>query len=442
MRSCTTAACRIATSRSSIRPARCRVFVAAGAVRRLRGGVRVGDGGLRRRARARRRSRPAPRPRSSSPSSPVLVGSLILTRFDLWPALLATAALAALVAERHRLGWALLGAAVAAKLWPLVLVPLALVWSIRARTWLGRRSSVPRSRRPLRCPSSCSHRTGSGRASAARLRGRSRSRASARRSSPRSAARSVITSHGSQNIAGHGALAALFAVAAVRRAAWRSGSPSRAGRRRANGSSATPPPAVCAFIAFGKVLSPQFLIWLVPLVPLVRGRRGVAAAVLLTAALVLTQVWFPRRYWSYVGAFHLAGVVLARNLALVALLVVLVLRSSGPTTASPRAELADFDADGLACGRAAVRRHSTSAPSIRTSPVAGSSRVGMPVRKRFDRVLLLASDHRIVRAGHVPAGPHCRLSQGSEPVLNDDSPLHGSLSTIQSSGRLRVPAQI
>ncbi len=68
--------------------------------------------------------------------APVLVGSLILSRFDLWPALLATAALAALLAERHRLGWALLGAAVAAKLWPLVLVPLALVWSIRrGRGW-------------------------------------------------------------------------------------------------------------------------------------------------------------------------------------------------------------------------------------------------------------------------------------------------------------------
>ena len=33
--------------------------------------------------------------------------------------------------DRDRLGWGLLGAAVAAKLWPLVLVPLALVWSAR-----------------------------------------------------------------------------------------------------------------------------------------------------------------------------------------------------------------------------------------------------------------------------------------------------------------------
>jgi hypothetical protein len=36
-------------------------------------------------------------------------------------------------------------------------------------------------------------------------------------------------------------------------------------------------------------------------------------------------VWFPLRYWDYVASFHLAGVVLARNLALVALFAVLAL---------------------------------------------------------------------------------------------------------------------
>ena len=113
---------------------------------------------------------------------PLLVGSLILSRFDLWPALLATASLVLLVRGRHLSGWALLGAAVAAKLWPLVLVPLALVWSIRrgrpfapfaGRGGAARRhAAVCASSRPV----------GSGTASAARRRVRCRWRAWAQRS--------------------------------------------------------------------------------------------------------------------------------------------------------------------------------------------------------------------------------------------------------------------
>ena len=86
--------------------------------------------------------------------------------------------------------------------------------------------------------------------------------------------------------------------------------------------------AVCAFVAFNKVLSPQYVIWLVPLVPLVslvRGRRGPIAIGLLAAAMVLTQTWFPYRYWHLVYTLDptLTWLVLARDLALVGLLAVL-----------------------------------------------------------------------------------------------------------------------
>jgi hypothetical protein len=86
--------------------------------------------------------------------------------------------------------------------------------------------------------------------------------------------------------------------------------------------------AVCAFVAFGKVLSPQFLIWLIPLVPLVRGRRGLEASALLAAALVLTQLWFPYRYWDLALEFDTAAswLVLARDLVLVGLTLLLALR--------------------------------------------------------------------------------------------------------------------
>ena len=61
-----------------------------------------------------------------------------------------------------------------------------------------------------------------------------------------------------------------------------------------------------------------------------------AATGLLTAALVLTQVWFPARYWGYVARFDLAGVVLARNLALVALFVVLAWPAGRPSVPATR----------------------------------------------------------------------------------------------------------
>jgi hypothetical protein len=81
---------------------------------------------------------------------------------------------------------------------------------------------------------------------------------------------------------------------------------------------------VTAFIAFGKVLSPQFMIWLIPLVPLVRSK---VAQLLLVGALVLTQVEFPARYWALANDFRpsIAGVVLARDLVLVLLFALFLL---------------------------------------------------------------------------------------------------------------------
>jgi hypothetical protein len=74
------------------------------------------------------------------------------------------------------------------------------------------------------------------------------------------------------------------------------------------------------------VLSPQYLIWLIPLIPLVRGRRGLAAAGLFVAALVLTQLWFPSRYIELVYGLdpRASWLVLARDALLVALLLALV----------------------------------------------------------------------------------------------------------------------
>jgi uncharacterized membrane protein len=252
--------------------------------------------------------------------APLLVGATVLSRFDLWPAALTVAALAALLAGRHRLGWGVLGVAVAAKLYPLVIVPPALAWARRrgrlraalagVATFAAMvvpfvvlspdgvwRSLERQVSRPLQIES----------LGAAFLK---------EFGNP-----SVESSHGSQNLAHHGSVATTLValqitgllivwILAVR-------DPDDLVRNAAA--------AVAVFVAFGKVFSPQYMIWLVPLVPLVRGRRGLLATALLTVALILTQVWFARHYWEYVYESQRAWAVLARDLTVVALAVVLAL---------------------------------------------------------------------------------------------------------------------
>jgi hypothetical protein len=60
--------------------------------------------------------------------APVALGTVTLTRDDLWPAALTAAALAGIVTARPRLGLGALGLATAAKLYPLALLPLAFLF--------------------------------------------------------------------------------------------------------------------------------------------------------------------------------------------------------------------------------------------------------------------------------------------------------------------------
>ena len=81
--------------------------------------------------------------------------------------------------------------------------------------------------------------------------------------------------------------------------------------------------SVTAFVVFSKVISPQFLVWLVPLVPLVSSRAGRVASLLLLAVLAATQVEV-----VYEHALRAVGwpiwVLFGRNILLVALFVVLL----------------------------------------------------------------------------------------------------------------------
>ena len=74
------------------------------------------------------------------------------------------------------------------------------------------------------------------------------------------------------------------------------------------------------------MLSPQYLVWLVPLAPF----GGVAACALLVAALVLAQTWY-FHYHSLWAVGPQAWTLLARNLVLVALYAVLLWKTSTPS---------------------------------------------------------------------------------------------------------------
>jgi hypothetical protein len=263
--------------------------------------------------------------------APLALGSVVLSRFDLWPAALTAGALAALVAGRNRLGAGVLGLAVAAKLYPGVLVPLALAWIWRMR---GRREALVCAAVLVGALAVCflPFVLLAPEGVAASL-GRQLSRPLQIESLGSAILLALgvdvemASGHGSQNIAGTPGVAVGIAATLVQAVAliwiWTTFARGHMDRERLLRYAAA---AVLAFVALGKVLSPQFLIWLVPFVPLVRGRRGLGASVLLGAALVLTQLWFPFRYWDFALAFDetISWLVLARDLVLVAALVVLV----------------------------------------------------------------------------------------------------------------------
>jgi hypothetical protein len=98
--------------------------------------------------------------------------------------------------------------------------------------------------------------------------------------------------------------------------------------------------AVIAFVAFGKVLSPQYVAWLAPLAALLAVHRARAAAALLTLGIVLTTVEFPRRYAALVeGDDGVRVLVAARDVALVAALIATAAAAARwprPAAAAPR----------------------------------------------------------------------------------------------------------
>jgi hypothetical protein len=251
--------------------------------------------------------------------SPLLVGSIYLNAYDLWPAFLLTAALA--LFARHKPMWAfgVLGAATAAKIYPVAVLPVALLFvpracRVRGFVWfvgvfalvhlpflaLGpgglRFSYTVQIERGLELNSLGSslllaihHRTLANRppGSLDVVGGDARAVAAV------STALVVVAIAAATWLYARGRLPFLTACAA----------------------------AVAGFVAFDKVFSAQYVEWLAPLAPL----GGVVAAGVTAAVLVLTHAVFSHR--SALADQRDVALLLLRNVAAVALYAVLLARN-------------------------------------------------------------------------------------------------------------------
>ncbi|HUA50175.1 MAG TPA: hypothetical protein VMA77_33390 [Solirubrobacteraceae bacterium] len=265
--------------------------------------------------------------------SPLLLGAVMLSRYDLFPTMLTIAALAALYFDRKWSAFVLLALGTAAKAFPIVILPLALLYVWRNE---GRRAALwglalfagvvlvcflpflvvaphgvwwavhGQENRPLQLES-----VGAALFLAAhQLVG---------------VHLSYYFTHSSDNLDGHvpmtfaGVMSVLQLLALV--AVWLVYALGPATRARLLTTSAA---AVCAFVVFDRVLSPQYLIWLVPLVAVLRGRRGLAAVWLLACAMAMTQIYYPLHFDPLRTFAPLQSwVVVTRDLLLVALFATL-----------------------------------------------------------------------------------------------------------------------
>jgi uncharacterized membrane protein len=265
--------------------------------------------------------------------SPLIVGPVFLNTYDLFPALLTIAAVLAFLERRERTTYVLLALAVAAKVFPLVLLPLVLIESWerggrdavrRALAWFGgvlvlvhlpfavmgpgglRFSYWVQLRRGLEVESLGGsvllvlHRLG---LHSVTLRD---------------------TAAGSRDAVGTlpdalAVVSSLLVVAAVLFVAWIY---LRGRRDRVLACAA----AVTAFVAFNKVLSPQYVVWLVPLVP----AAGLLASGALVVVFALTRAEWNRFVLPHGSVQHWGDVlswwILARDIVLVGLFALLVLK--------------------------------------------------------------------------------------------------------------------
>jgi hypothetical protein len=258
---------------------------------------------------------------------PLLLGPLVLKRFDVLPALLTLVALQLTLGRRYAWAGAALGLGSAVKLYPVLLLPLVVIAAgrragVRAvggfalacgavvvpflavaphgviesvRGQLGRHLQIET---PLASVALLAHSLGIVKVG-------------------------VVSEAHTYGLGGSsGALLALLTTllfVAALLVIWRNASrlvTSREGLVLAWAAT------LCAAVVLGRVLSPQYLIWLLPIVPLVSFR----ATLWLLVAMIVTNAWYPVHYLDVVVHMERGGILLLvlRNVVLTGLLVSLL----------------------------------------------------------------------------------------------------------------------
>jgi hypothetical protein len=271
--------------------------------------------------------------------------SLVFQRYDLWPAALVLLALVALLRGRRAFGLATLGVGAAAKLYPLALIPLAIL-SRRGRAHVRRELAIvaaaalalvlpfaivaPRGighvgwllvQRPLHVESLggsillVAHRLGAYEPTVFISIGKSWDLAG-----PAAKAVALVGS-----LLEAGALVAVWLLFAR-------------GPRGPRELLVAVAAAVVGFVAFGKILSPQYMVWVAAAVPLALGRVRPFALAATIAALLLTLYIYDYGYFDMLRGGRVSWMLLARNVILVALFCALLLELAArrrPLTAGP-----------------------------------------------------------------------------------------------------------
>ena len=278
--------------------------------------------------------------------APVAAGAMIRTHFDLAPVLCLVAGLAAVAAGRSRTGFLLFGVGGALKLFPLAAAPVAAAWLLgRGRrgdavtglaiaavvagvavaaavavsadgSWEAVEYHVERPVQIESLPASI-------------LNGIEAVGGEA--PDPVHSHRSDGLEHSAADPISAGFIALLVAaVVALTLSA----------RRLADvrGLAIAGLASAAAFASLGKVLSPQFMLWLIPLAAVAFAWRMYALGIVTTAAVAATLAWFPDRYFDLVDREDMPLIAVAVRNGLLLLMLALIARQVRRSVRESRAE--------------------------------------------------------------------------------------------------------